>query len=81
MCTSFLILYTCNCKKETHFVQCEERAGTNVKCARITKRLKTTATNYCKGYLVRPDAPKKYFSDPEAEDNRSQGQASDNILQ
>lgn len=68
MCTSFYITYTCGCKKETEFVQCTDRAGTNVKCNPIKKEPGKQSANYCKGHLVKPDAPKKYFSDEDLQD-------------
>lgn len=45
--------------KETEFVQCAERQGTNVKCDPVTKDLAKESTNYCS--LVKPDAPVKYM--------------------
>lgn len=68
MCTSFYIQYTCGCRKEMEFVQCAERQGTNVKCKPVRKEPGKDSTNYCRGHLVNPDAPKKYFSDEELQD-------------
>ena len=61
MCTSFFIKYTCGCTKETEFVQCPERVGTNAKCQPIRKEWRKDSTNYCSKHLVKPDAPVKYY--------------------
>ena len=60
MCTSRYIKYTCGCKKEMEFVQCEERQGTNVKCDPAQKRQGKESTNYCPRHLVKPNPPVKY---------------------
>jgi len=57
MCESQFIQYTCGCKKEMEFIQCEERRGTIVKCSRITKSKGKESMNYCSTHLVKPDAP------------------------
>ncbi|KAL3474534.1 hypothetical protein BJX99DRAFT_231498 [Aspergillus californicus] len=62
MCSSQFMLYTCGCKRESEFIQCLERRGSNVKCKPITKLPATRSMNYCEGHLVPPDAPKKYYS-------------------
>ncbi|BCS00012.1 uncharacterized protein AKAW2_50353A [Aspergillus luchuensis] len=68
MCTSYYIQYTRGCRKEMEFVQCDGRQGSNVKCKPIKKELGKNSTNYCKGHLVNPDAPKKYFSDEDLQE-------------
>ncbi|PYH40067.1 uncharacterized protein BP01DRAFT_234948 [Aspergillus saccharolyticus JOP 1030-1] len=68
MCTSLYVQYTCGCKKEMEFVQCTNRQGTNVKCKPVRKELGRESPNHCRGHLVIPDAPKKYFSDEELQD-------------
>lgn len=68
MCTSLFIKYACGCKKEMEFVQCDERRGTNVRCQPFRKEWGKDSANYCRGHLVKPDAPKKYFSDEELQD-------------
>lgn len=66
MCESKYIKYTCGCKKEMGFIQCEERLGTNVRCHPVTKSLFFTKSfgkssgNYCSRHLVKPDAEVKY---------------------
>ncbi|KAH7054337.1 hypothetical protein B0J12DRAFT_450414 [Macrophomina phaseolina] len=37
MCTSKFVKYTCGCKKEMEFIQCEARRGSNVKCDPVEK--------------------------------------------
>ena len=61
MCTSIYIKYTCNCEKEMEFVQCAERQGTNVRCARATRQQGKFSANYCRAHLVKPNAPVKYY--------------------
>ncbi|KAE8340633.1 hypothetical protein BDV24DRAFT_133537 [Aspergillus arachidicola] len=68
MCTTYYIQYTCGCRREWEFVQCDERQGTNVRCHPILKRWGKDSTNYCKNHLVKPDAPAKYYSERGAED-------------
>ncbi|KAH7376416.1 hypothetical protein B0T11DRAFT_272294 [Plectosphaerella cucumerina] len=60
MCTSKYILYSCGCKKETEFVQCEERQGTNIKCEKIDKAWEKDSPHYCSGHLVKPGSRLKY---------------------
>lgn len=59
MCDSKYIQYTCGCKKETEFVQCDDRLGTNVRCHPLKKVLAKRAENFCSGHLVNPDAKVK----------------------
>lgn len=59
MCTSHFIQYTCGCKKEMEFVQCEGRQNSNVKCHPVEKKFSKEAPNYCSDHLVKPDAPAK----------------------
>ena len=63
MCKSKFIKYTCGCKKEMEFVQCEERRGTNVRCNPVRKEWGKDSANYCRVHLVKPDAPKKYYNE------------------
>lgn len=63
MCTSYLIEYTCGCKKEMEFVQCGEQQGSNLKCKPIERLSAKIAKNYCKGHLVLSEARQKFFSD------------------
>lgn len=60
MCESKYIQYTCGCKKEMEFEQCDERRGTNVKCHPIRKVFGKNSNNYCSRHLVKPDAEVKY---------------------
>lgn len=36
MCMQYYRIYTCGCRKEEEYKQCEDRLGTNVKCDRMT---------------------------------------------
>jgi hypothetical protein len=62
MCISKFIKYTCGCKKEMEFIQCQERQleGLNVRCHPITKEWGKDSANYCSKHLVKADAPVKY---------------------
>ncbi|KAH7227615.1 hypothetical protein BKA60DRAFT_123967 [Fusarium oxysporum] len=66
MCTSKFIKYTCGCKKEMEFIQCQVRQGTNTRCHPIIKEWAKDSSNYCSRHLVKPDAPVKY-TDPNGE--------------
>lgn len=48
------VKYTCGCKQESEFKQCDERQGTNVKCDPIKKVLVGSVQHYCRKHLV-PD--------------------------
>ncbi|KAF2209730.1 hypothetical protein CERZMDRAFT_100137 [Cercospora zeae-maydis SCOH1-5] len=61
MCVSKYIQYTCGCKKEMEFVQCDARAQTNAKCPPVQKEWGKDSTNYCPRHLVKPDSPVKYL--------------------
>ncbi|KAI1735777.1 hypothetical protein F4680DRAFT_297656 [Xylaria scruposa] len=63
MCTSKFIKYTCNCKKEMEFIQCDERRGTNTKCSPPNKEWEKDADNYCPRHLVKRDAQVKYMNE------------------
>jgi len=63
MCTSKYFKYTCGCKKEMEFIQCQERVGTNAKCHPIIKVWGKDSTYYCSRHLVKPDAPVKYTNE------------------
>lgn len=66
MCTWKQIKHTCSCIKNMEFVQCPQRKdeGMNVRCPRVEKDVVRESKNYCYAHLVKPDAPKKYFSEP-----------------
>lgn len=51
MCITYYITYTCGCKGDLEFVQCENRRGTNVKCDPMEKNLGKEASNYCPRHL------------------------------
>ena len=52
MCTMFWVQYSCGCKRDTEFVQCQERSGTNVRCEMIQKKWSKNVDNYCRQHLV-----------------------------
>jgi hypothetical protein len=67
VCRFIMIKYLCDYVKKSEFVKCKEAkdSGANLKCKPVKKQMERFLTTYCDGYLVYPDAAKKYFSDPE----------------
>jgi hypothetical protein len=57
VCIQKWIQYTCGCKEDSEFVQCDARCGTSVKCQPVTKEKEKDSTNYCRNHLVKADAP------------------------
>lgn len=55
MCTQKYIQYTCGCKKNAEFIQCEARAGTNVKCNPVRKEKEKDSAHMCATHMVKPD--------------------------
>ncbi|KAI0182981.1 hypothetical protein EV127DRAFT_448301 [Xylaria flabelliformis] len=52
MCTIQYHLYTCGCKKEGRFTQCEPRLGTNVMCDPVTEELMPPKQHWCFDHCV-----------------------------
>ncbi|OAX30917.1 hypothetical protein K503DRAFT_777783 [Rhizopogon vinicolor AM-OR11-026] len=50
-------MHTCGCRKDSEFVQCQMRQGTNVKCSPVTRTQGGISANYCSQHLVKPNAP------------------------
>jgi len=53
MCTQYYRLYTCGCKKEEEYKQCEERLGTNVKCSPMNWVPLDPSAHMCKKHMVK----------------------------
>ncbi|KAI0837091.1 hypothetical protein F5Y06DRAFT_91836 [Hypoxylon sp. FL0890] len=53
MCKQYYRMYTCGCKKEEEFKQCDERLGTNVKCSRIRWEELPVSAHMCKKHMVK----------------------------
>ncbi|KAG1896482.1 uncharacterized protein F5891DRAFT_1054111 [Suillus fuscotomentosus] len=57
MCTMFYTPHACGCQKDSKFVQCEARQGTNVRCSSYARQPLSQAGNYCENHLVKDTAP------------------------
>ena len=53
VCIQKWIQYTCGCKENSEFIQCNARCGTSVKYERVTREKEKDSTNYCRNHLVK----------------------------
>ncbi len=53
MCIQYYRMYTCGCRKEEEFQQCEGRIGTNVKCTPVIWEALPVSLHMCKRHMVK----------------------------
>ena len=56
MCKTKGIKYTCGCKHECEFTQCQARRGTNVRCEVIVKGPDKMSIHPCPKHLIDADS-------------------------
>ncbi|KAL6229472.1 hypothetical protein BDW75DRAFT_97594 [Aspergillus navahoensis] len=54
MCIQYYRLYTCGCKKNEEFKQCNERLGTNVKCSPVRLEPLDPSVHMCAKHMMKP---------------------------
>jgi len=52
MCIQYYRTYTCGCKRNEEFVQCDERLGTNVRCDEVHLKPLLAALHMCFSHMV-----------------------------
>ena len=65
MCIIETHKYSCGCKRNGEFKQCEKRSGTNVKCSPVTQVARPDILHYCAMHMVPPDSTAAMHRDPQ----------------
>jgi hypothetical protein len=51
MCVQKVRKYSCGCVKSEEFIQCGQRAGSNVQCVKPTKEELPASAHYCRNHM------------------------------